>query len=70
MRTGDQLVVAFQLPEGVSVPASLNISATYYVTMPLDLSYGPIHLENIRDQSTQPTTLQTTEGRTGITLST
>jgi len=70
IRTGDQLVVAFQLPEGVSVPASLNISATYYVTMPLDLSYGPIHLENIRDQSTQPTTLQTTEGRTGITLST
>ena len=70
MRTGDQLIVAFQLPEGVSVPASLNISATYYVTMPLDLSYGPIHLENIRDQNTQPTTLQTTEGRTGITLST
>ena len=70
MRTGDQLVVAFQLPKGVSVPASLNISATYYVTMPRDLSYGPIHLENIRDQSTHPTTLQTTEGRTGITLST
>ncbi len=70
MRTGDQLIVAFQLPEGVSVPASLNISATYYVTIPLDLSYGPIHLENIRDQNTQPTTLQTTEGRTGITLST
>jgi len=70
MRTGDQLIVAFQLPEGVSVPASLNISATYYVTMSLDLSYGPIHLENIRDHNTQPTTLQTTEGRTGITLST
>src|SRR6266581_665905 len=70
MRTGDQLVVAFQLPEGVSVPASLNISSTYYVTMPLDLSYGPIHLENIRNQSTQSATLQTKEGRTGIPLST
>jgi hypothetical protein len=69
MRTGDQLVVAFQLPEGVSVPASLNISATYYVTMPFDLSYGPIHLENIRDQSTQPATLQTTEGSDSIALS-
>ena len=70
MRTGDQLVVAFQLPESVSVPASLNISATYYVTMPLDLSYGLFRLETIRDQSTQPLVLQTAGGKTSITLST
>ena len=68
MRTGDQLVVALQIPQGASVPASLNISATFYVTMPLDLSYGPIHLESIRDRSTQPATLQTTTGTASITL--
>jgi len=68
MRAGDQLIVSFELPKGTSVPPSVTISATTYTTMPLDLSYGPIHLENVRDQSTPLAALQTRTGNASITL--
>jgi 4-amino-4-deoxy-L-arabinose transferase-like glycosyltransferase len=68
MRAGDQLIVTFELPKGTSVPPSVSISATTYTTMPLHVSYGPIHLENVRDQSTPLAALQTTTGTASITL--
>jgi hypothetical protein len=68
MRAGDQLIVTFELPKGTSVPPSVTISATTYTTMPLDLSYGPIHLENVSDQSTPLVALQTRTGTASITL--
>jgi len=68
IRAGDQLIVTFQLPKGASAPASITIFATSYTTSPHDLLYGPFHLENIRDQSTQPVTLHTTAGTVSITL--
>ncbi len=69
MRTGDELLVNFQLPTSASVAAPMTISATTYTTMPFDLSYGPFHFENIRDQRTQTVALQTTAGTSSITLS-
>jgi 4-amino-4-deoxy-L-arabinose transferase-like glycosyltransferase len=69
MRAGDQLIVAFQQPKVTFVPASVTISALSYTTMPLNVSYGPFLLENIRDQRTQPSFLQTSAGTSGITLS-
>jgi len=68
MRAGDQLIVTFELPKGTSVPPSVTIFATTYSTTPLDLSYGPIHLENVSDQNTHLATLQTTAGTASITL--
>jgi hypothetical protein len=68
MRAGDQLIVSFELPKGASVPLTVTISATTCTTMPLDLSYGPIHLENVRDQSTALAALQTGTGTGSITL--
>jgi hypothetical protein len=69
IRAGDQLVVTFPLFQSANIPASMTIYAKAYTTMPLDVSYGSLHLENIRDQSTQPVYLQTTDGKTGISLS-
>ncbi len=68
MRAGDELIVSFELPKGTSVPPSMTISATTYTTMPLDLSYGPIHLENVSDQITHLTALQARTGTPSITL--
>ena len=69
MRAGDELLVSFQLPTSASVAASMTISATTYTTMPFDLSYGPFHFENIRDQRTQTVALQTTAGTSSIIFS-
>jgi hypothetical protein len=70
IRVGDQLIVTFPLLKSSSMPSSITITAKSFTTIPLDLSYGPFHFENIRDQITQPLFLQTTEGKSGISLST
>ncbi len=70
LRAGDQLIVAFQQPQGAFVPTTVTISARYYTTMPLNVSYGPFHLENIRDQRTQPSNLQTSTGMPGLLIRT
>jgi hypothetical protein len=70
IRAGDQLVVAFQQPNGASVSASVTISALSFTTMPLNVFYGPFHLENIRDQRTQPSFLQTSSGMPGLVIRT
>jgi hypothetical protein len=70
IRAGDQLVVAFQQPKGTFVPSSVTISAMSYTTMPLNVSYGPFRLENIRDQRTQPSFLQTSAGAHGLVIRT
>ena len=69
LRAGDQAIVAFQLPAGVSVPASVTIFAKSFTTVPYDLSYGPLHLEDMRDRRTLWTTLHTTQGTDSIALS-
>ena len=68
IRAGDQLIVTFPLFQSAYVPSSMTISAISFTTKPLNVSYGPFHLENIGDQSTRPLFLQTTKGITGITL--
>ncbi len=68
MRAGDELLVSFQQPTSASVAASMTVFATTYTTMPFDLSYGPFHFENIKDQRTQTVALQTTAGTSSITL--
>jgi hypothetical protein len=70
MRVGDQLVVAFQLPKDTVVPVSMIVSALSYTAMPLNLSYGPFHLENIRDQRTRPSFLRTYTGTHGLVIRT
>ena len=70
MRAGDQLIVTFPLPRSAYVPPSVTIFAISYTTMPLNVSFGPFHLENIRDQRTRPLFLQSTKGAPGIALST
>ena len=70
IRAGDQLIVTFPLSQNATSPLSMTITAKSFTTKPLDISYGSFHLENIRDQNTQPLFLQTTEGKPGISLST
>jgi hypothetical protein len=70
LRAEDQLIVTFPLFQSAYVPSSMTISAISFTSKPLNVSYGPFHLENIGDQSTRPLFLQTTKGITGITLST
>jgi 4-amino-4-deoxy-L-arabinose transferase-like glycosyltransferase len=70
MRAGDQLIVTFPLPRSAYVSPSVTIFAISYTTMPLNVSFGPFHLENIRDQRTRPLFLQSTKGAPGITLAT
>jgi hypothetical protein len=69
MRSGDQLIVTFPLSQNVDLPLSMTITAKSFTTMPLNVSYGSFHLENIRDQQTQSLFLQTLEGKPGISLS-
>ena len=69
IRAGDQLIVAFPLTQSSNPPSSMTISAKSFTTKPLDVSYGSFHLENIRDQNTQPLSLQTSEGKPDIPLS-
>jgi 4-amino-4-deoxy-L-arabinose transferase-like glycosyltransferase len=68
IREGDQLIVTFPLSQSANMPSSMTISAKSFTTMPLNISYGPFHLENIRDQNTQPLFLQTREGKSSISL--
>ena len=70
IQAGDQLIVTFPLLQSVYVPSSMTLSAISFTTKPLNVSYGPFHLETGIDQSTKPLVLQTIEGLTGITLST
>ena len=70
IRAGDQLIATFPLSKGADTPSSMTISAMSFTTMPLNVSYGSLHLENIRDQHTQPLFLETTEGKPGISLAT
>lgn len=70
MRAGDQLIVAFQQPNGAVEPASMIVSALSYTTMPLNLLYGPFRLENIRDQRMWPSFLQTSTGTPGLVIKT
>jgi hypothetical protein len=70
IRAGDQLVVAFQRPKNASEPASVTITAMSYTTMPQNVSYGPFRLEDIRDQRTRPSLLQTSTGMSGLVIRT
>jgi hypothetical protein len=69
IQAGDQLIVTFPLSQSTNVPSSMTITAKSFTTIPLNITYWPFHLENIRDHSTQPLFLQTTEGEHSISLS-
>lgn len=68
IRTGDQLLVAFNWPNSHSVPASLTITASFSRAMPYIPSYGPLHLETIGTQISPSSVLQTMQGSKSITL--
>ncbi len=70
IRAGDQLVVTFQQPKGTFVPPSVIISAMFYTTMQLNVTYGPFRLENIRDQRTRLSFLQTSAGTPALVIRT
>jgi len=70
IRAGDLLIVTFPLFQRFNMPGSMTISAISTTTMPLNVSFGSFHLETIRDQWKQPLLLQTTDGKTGISLTT
>jgi 4-amino-4-deoxy-L-arabinose transferase-like glycosyltransferase len=67
-RAGDQLIVTFQVPRGSSLSGPMTIFAKSYTFMPYILSYGPLHLENIRSQRSPSMDLQTQHGGDSITL--
>jgi 4-amino-4-deoxy-L-arabinose transferase-like glycosyltransferase len=68
MRTGDQVVIAFRLPEGRSMYSSIYIEANFQESVPYTLSYGPISLETDSNRTLQ-NILQTTRGTGTIHLS-
>ncbi len=68
IRAGDQLVVAFGLSHGSSVPTSVTIKAQSFTTIPNNPFYGPFHLETDSDQNIAKAALQTTDGRDSIAV--
>ncbi len=68
LRAGDQLIVAFSLPQNSTTPTSLRIAATFYTVQPYTPTIQSLHLETIRDQKTTATPLQTTDGANSILL--
>jgi len=68
LRAGDQLIVTFPLPQNRAMPTSLRIAATFYTVEPYNPTIQHLHLETIRDQTTTPTPLQTTDGVGSILL--
>ena len=70
LRAGDQLIVTFPLPQNRAMPTSLRIAATFYTVHPFNPTIQLLHLETIRNQTTTPTPLQTTDGTGSILLST
>ena len=68
MREGDELLVAFDLPVGGSVPTSVTIRTQYFVTVPNDPVYGPLHAETNNSLNTAWVTLQATDGEDSITV--
>ena len=69
MREGDELLAAFDLPAGGSVSASVAIKAQYFVTMPDNPMYGPLHAETNNSLNTARVTLRTVDGGDSITVS-
>jgi Dolichyl-phosphate-mannose-protein mannosyltransferase len=68
MREGDELLVAFDLPVGGSVPTSVTIEAQSFVTIPNNPVYGPLHAETNNSLNSARVTLQTTDGEDSITV--
>lgn len=67
MRPGDQLLVAFSLPNNTLMPSSVTFMAQASMKTPYNPSYGPFHFETYIDQTTPAKTLQTPEGKDSIT---
>jgi hypothetical protein len=69
MRMDDQILVAFSLPLGNSLPSALAIQGEFMVTRPYNLSYGPVILETGRSLNAASIVLLTIDGKHSITLS-
>lgn len=68
LQAGDQLLMTFGIPPTSSMPASLAITASTSTTLPYNLSWGPLHLETIKDTQSR-SALSTPEGGGTITVS-
>ncbi|SRR6266446_2527468 len=68
LQEGDELLAAFDLPIGASVPASITIKAQFFMTIPNNPIYGPLHTETNDSLSIQEMTLRTADGRDGVTV--
>ena len=69
MRTGDQLLIAFALPEDSSSPSFVTIEGQAYTTTPSYPSLGPLRLETDQTQDTPRIVLRTMAGKDKITIS-
>lgn len=66
---GEQLLVPFKLPAGeLSLPTSLAISGSTWISKPYDLHYGPFHMESILTQSAEQASLQSSSGGESIVV--
>jgi hypothetical protein len=70
IRAGDQLLVAFNLPNGNAAGGAVSITAQSFTTIPYNPYYGPFHLETDSDQTIAKTALQTADGGSSITVPT
>ncbi|MFL5653709.1 MAG: ArnT family glycosyltransferase [Ktedonobacteraceae bacterium] len=70
MHGGDQLLVAFSLPKGRPLPASVTVGVQSFTTTPYNPTYGPLHFETYIDNNTPSITLHTPEGGDAVTVPT
>jgi Dolichyl-phosphate-mannose-protein mannosyltransferase len=68
MRTGDRLLVAFDLPKGSVAPHTAALSVQYSISTQDMLVYGPLHLITHRRLDSRYVTLNTANGKYSIVV--
>ena len=68
MQAGDQLIATFPLSSAALAPSLVSFTARYYITQPHNVAFGPLQLENIRDQRTIPVSLHSSGGGNTLLL--
>jgi hypothetical protein len=69
LQSGEQLLMTFaSLTDSTALPASLTLSGSTWTTTPYTPSYGPFHLETLKQQNSPVVPLQSSTGSTSITV--
>ena len=66
IRPGDQLFVAFAIPNSLSSAGLVTIEGKFYTTTPYNPSFGFLHLETDRTQTSPAIILLTARGKSSI----